>query len=109
MAIAIGLHWSAISIAAMGQDESQSSSGYQKYLPVVALIILVVIFVPQTTSSDKSARSDSIAEMEQLHHLGLAGSNVVTMLGALYLKRDNETTSKQIRQLENSKYKYKSL
>lgn len=111
VATAIFLHWSAISIARVDSG-TNSSEGYAKYMPVIALISLLVAvfgFAEQTPTTTTSSKNPYMAEMEHLHHLGLAGSNVVTMLGALYLKRDNQATNQQIAALENSKYKYKSL
>ena len=102
VAICIFLHWSAISIVS-ADSTTGSSSGYQKYLPLIALVILGAVFIPQVlqdTPEQKNARKEYIQEVDHLHHMGLAGSNVVTMLVALYLKRDKEATNKQIEELE---------
>jgi uncharacterized membrane protein YecN with MAPEG domain len=107
----IFLHWSAIHISGMSQNSATTQEGnnYQMYLPVIAMIILVILFIPQAMKEDHTVKNKKIAEMDHLHHLGLAGSNAVTMLLALYIKKDNEKTNQQIAQLEKSRYKYKSL
>ena len=109
----VALHWAARSIAAniktttISSQQQQHTAGgavFDKILPVVALLTVVAI-LPLTLENIGSSSSGSGHD----HHLGMALTNIVTMLGALYIKHDSQSTMKQVETLEKSKYNYKSL
>jgi len=110
--LSIGLHWGASSMANMAvaantTTTTSSSSAIQKVLPIITLLTVLMI-LPKTFRGSQSMSSNTNDD-DHSHHLGLAISNVVTMLGAMYLKHDGHTTMKSIEELENSKYSHKTL
>lgn len=107
---AIFLHWSATRIVASGKPGGPDGDAeYHMFLPVVALLVGVAVFVYQYTTNQNPADLRNRDMDDYMHHMGLAIANVVTMLTALYLKRESQHTQNQIAELEKSKYRYKSL
>jgi hypothetical protein len=107
----IFLHWSATRIVASAKPGGTHRGGqYHTFLPLVALLVCVAAFVYEyrTKGNPDDIRNKDIVD-DNMHHIGLAIANVLTMLIALYLERDSQHTKDQIAELEKSKYRYKSL
>ena len=110
--IAVVLHWGAIQIAATAKPGAAASYGFSgTYVPTLFMLlsILGVAASIYTTNSSNIKLGSKRHFDDHGHHLSLALSNVVTMLGALYLKHDSQSTKKALEQLEQSKYHFKSL
>ncbi|CAB9507142.1 expressed unknown protein [Seminavis robusta] len=101
----IFLHWGATRIVASSRP-TQEDSGLHQILPFVALVVVAAVFAFQYIRKE-AVKNDYVDD--QMHHMALALSNAVTMLAALYLRWDCQSTQQQISQLEKSKYRYKSL
>ena len=114
--LAVVLHWGAIRMAATAKPGTNTSSydnGFTTYgVPILVLLTVMRVVLSMNNSTNNSS-SIKVGRKNQhddhVHHLGLALSNVVTMLGAMYLKHDSQSTKKALEELEKSKYRYKSL
>lgn len=110
--MAVVLHWGAIQIAATAKPGAVASYGFSgTTVPALFMLlsILAVAVSIYTTNSSNITLGSKRHFDDHGHHLSLALSNIVTMLGALYLKHDSQTTKKALEQLEQSKYHFKSL
>ena len=116
----IVLHWSATRIVASaatatleGTRDGKNAAGYHLVLPLVALLVGVAVFVYEYYTNKENPtnvqKNHNTHHDNNLHHMALALANILTMVLALYLKRDCQHTKNQLVELEKSKYRYKTL
>jgi hypothetical protein len=106
----IFLHWSATRIVASAKPGgTDGGAEYHTFLPLVALLVCVAVFVYEHSTKGNPTYIRNKGVDDNMNHIGLAIANVLTMLIALYLERDSQSTKDQIVELEKSKYRYKSL
>ena len=109
--MAVILHWGASQIAVTAKPGVTASGGFSgTYVPSLFLILSILgVAASVYITHNSSIKFGSNRFDDHGHHLSLALSNVVTILGALYLKHDSQATKKALEQLEQSKYHFKSL
>lgn len=101
------LHWGAIQVAATAKPQKDERSIIRKIAPLAVVVVVAGAFLYPNSSRPKRAKRH--IDHDVSHFMGLAMSNVVTMIGALYLKWDSKSTKKALEDLEKSKYHFKSL
>jgi len=122
--LSIFLHWLAIQTAASAKldvnntgngantcinSNNNNSSTLSLFTTCMPILILLVVVFTSVFKNFSSTNHKNYSHNDYIHHLGLALSNVVTMLGAVYIKHDSKSTKIALEQLDQSQYRYKSL